>query len=143
MTQTKICTTQKDFFHAVYLRSRIFVGEQKVDPLIEIDEKDADATHIISYDGEKPVATCRILWEPHDEFATLGRLCVLPGYRHTGIGSEVLAFAEDTVRSQGVKELRVHAQVHAEQFYAQNGYTPYGERFVEAGIWHVSMKKEV
>ena len=43
MTQTKICTTQSDFFSVMHVRSRVFMDEQNVSPLIELDDRDFDA----------------------------------------------------------------------------------------------------
>lgn len=141
MTQTKICTTQSDFFSVMHVRSRVFMDEQNVSPLIELDDRDFDAVHIVSYADGKPCASCRILKE--DGYAVLGRLAVMPEYRKKGLGSEVLKFAEETAKSLGYSELRLHAQYHARHFYEENGYIPYGETFYEAGILHVSMKKEL
>ena len=45
------------------------------------------------------------------------------------------------MRGHGAVEL--HAQVHAAGFYDKAGYTPYGEVYLEAGIEHVSMRKEL
>ena len=39
--------------------------------------------------------------------------------------------------------VELHAQVHAAGFYDRAGYSPYGDRYLEAGIEHVSMRKEL
>ena len=37
----------------------------------------------------------------------------------------------------------LHAQTQAQGFYAANGYEPEGELFMEAGIEHVRMSKDL
>jgi predicted GNAT family N-acyltransferase len=39
--------------------------------------------------------------------------------------------------------LVLHAQKHVQSFYESCGYRPFGEPFMEAGIEHIEMKKDV
>ena len=55
----------------------------------------------------------------------------------------MLACLEDRARERGHRTVELHAQVHAAGFYDKAGYTPYGEVYLEAGIEHVSMRKEL
>jgi predicted GNAT family N-acyltransferase len=45
--------------------------------------------------------------------------------------------------AQGHAELRLHAQLTAQAFYARHGFTAEGPRFDEAGIAHQSMRRSL
>ena len=61
--------------------------------------------------------------------------------RRLGVGERLLAGAEGEARDRGAREMVLHAQRHAEAFYAAHGYVPEGETFVEAGIEHGRRRK--
>ena len=39
--------------------------------------------------------------------------------------------------------VELHAQVHARRFYERAGFTPFGEVYLEAGIEHIGMRREL
>ena len=45
---------------AVQIRTTVFMEEQGF--VNEMDEIDSIATHFVMYEGENPVATCRVFW---------------------------------------------------------------------------------
>jgi predicted GNAT family N-acyltransferase len=63
--------------------------------------------------------------------------------RGKGIGAAVLAVLEDRARERGLDAVELHAQVHAVGFYDRYGYVPCSEVYLEAGIEHQSMRKEL
>lgn len=122
------------------LRVRVFIGEQGVDASEELDEHDATATHIVALDESRVIATCR-LRDLGDDRWKLERMVVEKRLRESGVGSRLLAGAEEEVRSRGATEMVLNAQRRAEAFYASNGYIAEGETFFEADIEHVRMTK--
>ena len=73
----------------------------------------------------------------------LERMAVERRLRGSGVGSRLLAGAEEFGRERGARRMVLHAQTHAQGFYAANGYEPEGELFIEAGIEHVRMSKHL
>ena len=73
----------------------------------------------------------------------LGRLAVYTRWRGKGVGSRLLRLLEEAALARGASRLHLHAQTHAEPFYAKHGYTVDGPRaeFLEDGILHVRMSK--
>jgi predicted GNAT family N-acyltransferase len=73
----------------------------------------------------------------------LGRLAVYPRWRGKGVGTRLLRLLEEAALARGANRLYLHAQMHAEPFYAKHGYTVDGPRaeFLEDGIPHVRMSK--
>ncbi len=123
------------------LRITVFVDEQGF--VDEVDEFDSVATHLVMFDGEKAVATCRFF--PKDEQGTymFGRLCVLKEYRGKSLGREMLKKTEKVVKEQGGKAIILHSQYHAKDFYIKCGFTQQGELEYEQNKPHVWMRKEL
>ena len=63
--------------------------------------------------------------------------------RRTGVGSVVLRFLEDEARTQGIKQVMLHAQTYVKEFYSKHGYLEHGDTFSEAGILHIEMRKHL
>ena len=73
----------------------------------------------------------------------LGRLAVGKAARGTGLGKLLVHAIEQRAAERGLAAVELHAQAHARGFYQQLGYAAYGDSFSEAGIEHVSMRKEL
>jgi predicted GNAT family N-acyltransferase len=73
----------------------------------------------------------------------LGRLAVDRAVRGMGLGKLLVHAIEQRAAQRGLAAIELHAQAHACGFYDQLGYEPYGNLFVEAGIEHISMRKEL
>jgi predicted GNAT family N-acyltransferase len=126
---------------ALELRQRVFVDEQGVTPAADRDGRDGEAIHLVALDGGRIVGTCRLLVE--GELARLGRMAVEPELRGRGLGADILAAAERAAGLAGARRVTLHAQTTAESLYARAGYEPRGWRFVEEGIEHVRMEKQL
>jgi predicted GNAT family N-acyltransferase len=124
---------------AIELRRRVFCEEQGVPSGVEMDGRDDEALHVVAVRDADVIGTCRLLVQAGT--AKLGRMAVAAGERRQGLGTRLLHAAEREAREAGARRIALHAQEHARALYAANGYTPYGEPFVEAGIPHVAMEK--
>jgi predicted GNAT family N-acyltransferase len=125
---------------AMDLRVRVFVGEQGVHPEKEMDDLDDESTQIVGLDEGRVIATCR-LRDVGEGTWKLERMAVERRLRKLGVGSRLLAGAEEEARAEGAREMLLHAQLGAEAFYASNGYVAEGDTFLEAEIEHVAMRK--
>ena len=78
------------------LREKIFMEEQGFRD--EFDGTDRNAIHIVMYDGEKAVATCRIYRaEEHGTFI-VGRVAVLKELRGNGDPAVIRSLLEDALK---------------------------------------------
>ena len=126
------------------LRRRVFLGEQQVDAKDEFDEHEATATQVVALDDSGVVATCRLReYGEGGRDMKLERMAVVRRLRGSGVGSRLLDGAEEVGRERGARRMVIHAQTQAQGFYAANGYEPEGELFMEAGIEHVRMSKDL
>jgi predicted GNAT family N-acyltransferase len=124
---------------AMRVREAVFVAEQGVPREIERDEWDACSDHALAIDGDgRVVGTGRLLPDGH-----IGRMAVLPEARGQGIGSRILESLIARARERGMKRVVLNAQTHAAPFYARHGFVAEGGEFVEAGIPHVAMAREI
>jgi predicted GNAT family N-acyltransferase len=131
-----------DLPEVMALRTRVFVQEQGVPPEIEQDASDATAVHALSRDDAgRVVATGRLLVD--DGTATIGRMAADASVRGRGHGAAVLAELHRQAVLRGVTVVELHAQLTARAFYERAGYTVVGEEYDEAGIRHITMRREL
>lgn len=127
---------------AFALRRAVFVVEQGVPESLERDDLDAAAFHAVALDGDRCVATGRLVRQAGG-VGRVGRMAVDAGWRRRGLGGLVLGALEARAREEGLREIELHAQCYVEAFYARRGYARAGDVFEEAGIDHVAMRKRL
>jgi predicted GNAT family N-acyltransferase len=127
---------------AMALRDEVFVGEQGVPVELEHDALDASAFHVVALEDGRCVGTGRMLRQAGG-VARVGRMAVARSERGRGVGGLLLAALEAQARAEGLQAVELHAQVHAQRFYAGHGYAPEGAVFEEAGIAHQAMRKRL
>ena len=126
---------------ALALREQVFCVEQGVELAADRDGLDDHAIQIVAIETGRVIGTCRVLVD--GGIGRLGRMAVEAGSRGRGLGPAILAAAEQSARDAGARLMRLHAQRYIEDMYADAGYAPYGEPFVEEGIPHVAMEKHI
>jgi predicted GNAT family N-acyltransferase len=141
MTEVRPARDAVEVRAAYALRHEVFVIEQRVPLEEELDRHDETALHLVAVDGDRVVATCRLV-EAGETF-TLGRMAVAAAARRRGLASALLAAAETRARALGARRIALAAQTGALSLYEQAGYTAYGERFLDAGIEHLMMEKRL
>jgi predicted GNAT family N-acyltransferase len=124
--------------HAV--RRAVFVEGQGVPEATEMDGLDAEARHVVAYDGDEPVGAAR-LREPDPSVAKVERVAVREDYRGQGLGRLLMHELEDVAREAGMDEAVLHGQTAVEGFYESLGYETVSDVFYEADIPHVEMRK--
>jgi predicted GNAT family N-acyltransferase len=122
------------------LRIRVFCDEQGVEPELEVDGLDDEATQVIALDESGVIATCRLRY-PGAGICKLERMVVDARQRRLGVGAKLMDWAEEEARANGAKTMVLNSQVRAQAFYASCGYVPEGETFMDAGIEHIRMTK--
>jgi predicted GNAT family N-acyltransferase len=146
--------TAEDLPAAYALRHEVFVLEQDVPPELEQDVLDATAEHVVALDGPRTLGTGRLvngrvgadlLLEPGTPGAvgTIGRMAVAGDARGAGVGRAILDVLVERARSLGLPAVELHAQLPARAFYARAGFVPFGGVYLEAGIEHIGMRREL
>jgi predicted GNAT family N-acyltransferase len=138
----KLVRRRSELEAAIELRFRVFVAEQSVPPEEELDEADATAIHAVALYQGQVVGTGRLV-DRDGGLAQIGRMAVEAAWRRRGIGGQILGFLEEEARALGMRRCMLHAQEYVKSFYAAHGYRELGDTFLEAGIRHVEMRKEL
>lgn len=124
------------------LRNAVFVQEQGVSASDEIDTLDAGAVHLLATtnEGGTPVGTARLLLK--GEIGKIGRVCVLPAQRGTGLGAALIRASLDHLATlPGITTAKLGSQTQALGFYERLGFTAVGDIYDDAGIPHQDMTK--
>ena len=89
---------------------------------VEFDEHDtSDTKYIVAVDNYLPIATCR-LYAIDEAKVMLGRIVVLPEYRHQGIGTQVVIEAETWAKESGFTTAIDESRDNKIPFYESMGY---------------------
>lgn len=126
---------------AMQVRQTVFVKEQGF--CDEFDETDKIATHLVAYDNETPVGTCRFFTGEKDGEFLLGRLAVIKEYRKNHLGAAIMNKAQEFIKNDGGKLIRLHAQEQAMNFYKKLGYTVCSDMEYEEHCPHYWMQKKI
>ena len=138
----KLVETEEELEGAIDVRMQVFVAEQSVPPEEELDEADATAIHAVALYQGQAIGTGRLVVR-EDAAAQIGRMAVRQTWRRHGVGGLILQTLEEEARAQGLTTSVLHAQEYVKSFYAAHGYHEHGETFLEVGIPHIEMRKQL
>lgn len=132
---------EADFAICMALRMEVFVFEQNVPAEEEWDAHDKECTHFIARVDGRPAATAR--WRVVDGIAKIERMAVRQVNRGQGVGDALLTAAMDDARAKGFTHAKLSAQTHAIPFYEKLGFRVTSDEYMEAGIPHKMMAREL
>ncbi|MDE3155794.1 MAG: GNAT family N-acetyltransferase [Acidobacteriota bacterium] len=101
-----------------------------------------EAVHIVR-DGDDVTAV--LVLRPADDHLLIENVAVRPAYQRRGLGSRLLAFADERARALGLPELRLYTHVlmvDNQRLYRARGFVETGRR-TENGFARVYMTKEI
>lgn len=139
--EVRIANDDQALADAFFIRKTVFVSEQHVPIEEEIDQYEEAAVHFVLYNDDVPIGAGR--FRILDGAGKIERICVLKKNRKSGAGKMVMERIEDYAKQQGIKVLKLNAQIQAIPFYSGLGYKVASEEFLDAGIPHKTMKKIV
>lgn len=135
-------TMSQIYLDALHIRNEVFVHEQNVPLELEIDEYEALTLHFVLYEDNKALATLRLL-PLEDGQIKLQRMAVIKEARQKHLGQELMTFAENFCKEQQFTTITLGGQESAIPFYQKLGYHVEGERFMDAGIPHFTLTKQL
>jgi len=136
----RFASSSEDLDALYALRRQVFEVEQNIPRPLDRDPYDFNADHVVAYDDGRLVGTGRIV-RLDARTAQVGRMAVAADQRERGVGAMVLDALERMAAMRGLRELVVHSQLPAEQFYRNRGFARDGETFLDQGVPHVAMRK--
>lgn len=128
---------------AYYVRIQAMAKKHHITLRREFDEHDTPQTkYIVVTDNSFPVATARMY--PLDEHSMMiGRVVVLPEYRHKGIGTAVVRECEKWAADLGFGMTVVESRDNKVDFYLGMGYAITGEMTEGETFRCIRMEKQL
>lgn len=131
--------TPTELWEVFQERVKVFVVEQNC-PYQEVDEKDQNAQHVMLKNNGQLVAYARIV--PHDDptYVSFGRVLVVKEFRGRHLAQRLIQTTlAEIKRAEGNRPVKIAAQSYLQDFYAQFGFKPVSEVYLEDNIPHLDM----
>jgi ElaA protein len=132
-----------ELYEILKTRFEIFVMEQEC-LYQDLDDKDQDAVHVFCWNSNRRVAGClRVFMRDAEKgVVQIGRVVTLEHGK--GIGGELLHRGVEVAKEHfKAQKIYLEAQVYAIGYYAKEGFEVVSDEFMEDGIPHVKMEKEI
>lgn len=129
---------QKEIFSVINIRKTVFIQEQHVDVLEELDHHDYTADHYLLEDKGVYVGTARIIYT--DEEAIIGRVAVLKEHRKKGYAKFLITELINIIKNTEYNKIHIGAQKQALPFYQKLGFEVSGDLYYDANIEHYPME---
>lgn len=130
---------QKEIFSVINIRKSVFIIEQNVSVLEELDELDYSANHFLLLDNDVYVATARVYYD--DNAAIIGRVAVLKEHRKKGYATYLMKELIKLIKySEKASVIKIGAQKKALEFYEKLGFKVCGSLYYDANIEHYPME---
>jgi predicted GNAT family N-acyltransferase len=151
--KTKIVSTSVELENIIKLRVEVFVLEQFVPAIEEIDAldtlqaiKSGRVIHVMVSESQLAVGTARLVLEGSKpgsgkipDLPHIGRVAVKKTTRRKGIGEILMVELQQLARTMGFRGVTLSAQSQAAPFYTQLGYSARGPVYDDVGIPHQDM----
>lgn len=121
--RVEIVTRYDQLLHAFAVRGICFMEEHGVPALQNYDGNDLQATHVVAYAHDEPIASARLRW--FRDFAKMERSCVRKSHRDPRILKHFSQFIYDHVARKGYERLITHAKpAYARMWRRTLGFLP-------------------
>jgi ElaA protein len=136
--------TPLELYALLRLRSEVFVVEQNC-VFLDMDNKDQQCHHLMGIQNDQLVAYTRLV--PPGliyEQPSIGRVVTAPEARSSGIGKLLMKQSIDHVHNlYGSQPIKIGAQLYLKRFYESFGFQQISDVYLEDGIEHIYMLKDV
>jgi ElaA protein len=137
--------TKEDLYSLLKVRQEVFILEQEcVYP--DADDLDQVARHLIAWciseQGASSICGYLRVLPPGNRFnePSIGRVLTVKSSRATGLGKQLMKKAMSAMEKEYPgSPIRISAQSHLQNFYADFGFEATSEVYEEDGILHVDM----
>jgi len=134
--------SEEDISACMSIRRKVFIEGQNIPEEIEMDKYDAESDHYILKIDSAPVGAARVRYLGDE--SKIQRVAILDEYQGKGLGRKLMQYIiEDIIKKNVAKSMILSSQVHAIPFYESLGFIVSSEEYMEAGIKHKDMCKNV
>lgn len=100
-----------------------------------------ESLHLLALDKGQVVGC--VLFAPEGRGGRLYQMAVDTDYQGKGLGQALVQHLEQELTKEGYREVVLHARQTATPFYAKLGYEFCSEEYLEIGIPHRNMRKDL
>jgi ElaA protein len=136
--------TPYQLYAILQLRNEVFVVEQNC-VFQDADDKDQNSYHLMGFYNNKLAAYTRIVPAGVSyKQASIGRVVTSPAVRRSGAGKELMLHSIEAVYELfGKQPIKIGAQLYLKKFYESFGFKQISDIYLEDGIEHIHMLKDV
>jgi ElaA protein len=135
--------TTRELYEILRARADVFVGEEKI-LYPDADGIDYNSVHVFSSDEDGKVIAYLRMFPKADESGVVQMGRVLTREHGKGLGQKLLTAAmHAAAQYMCAREIYLESQKHAEGFYLKAGFETTSADFIEAGIPHVQMRRNL
>ena len=132
--------TNREVYEILKARAKVFMFEQKI-WYLDMDNVDYAACHLFLEENGEVAAYLRAFKGESDGEIHIGR--VLSVEHNKGFGTRLMNNALEYFKKNGVESIVLNSQIPAVRFYQKLGFNTVGDEFIEAGIPHIKMVKNI
>jgi len=107
----------------------------------ELEAESAELHFALVDQGQ--VRACAVIVPLSSDLAKLRQMAVHENYQRQGLGSSLIRQIEPALQQRGFQHIELNAREEAVDFYQRLGYQTVGDRFMEVGIGHWKMHREL
>jgi putative N-acetyltransferase (TIGR04045 family) len=139
----RFASTAEDRELAYALRREVFEVEQGVPRPLDRDTHDHNANHVVAIDEQGHCVGTGRLVRLDARTSQIGRMAVAPSHRRSGVGAQVIELLERLAVLRGIGDIVCNVQRPAVPFFQRRGYLEEGAEFLDEGVPHVVMRKNL
>lgn len=130
-----------ELYEILKARAKVFVNEQKI-IYVDADNIDKKALHLFLWDNGEVLAYMRAFLEDDNNAVKIGRVLTV---RHgKGIGRQLLEKSIPEIKKHfSCNKIYMDSQKSVVGFYEKFGFKVTSDEFLEEGIVHLKMEREV
>ncbi|MEX1197147.1 MAG: GNAT family N-acetyltransferase [Pseudohongiellaceae bacterium] len=132
-----------DYHRTLTLRERVL--RQPLGKVLSGDDlaNEQAQWHFGLFDASGKAGACLVAAPAGENAVRLRQMAVAPEFHSRGLGGRLLRLTEDELQRRGVFRVTLNARSTATGFYHRHGYHIRGQPFIEVGIPHQAMTKQL
>ncbi|MBK9272401.1 MAG: GNAT family N-acetyltransferase [Saprospiraceae bacterium] len=138
---TEIDFGTPEYDEAISLRSEILRKPLNLEFEIGQIAEEWKELHLAAIDGN--IIGTLTFQKQNDGLLKMRQVAVVSDLQNRGIGAALVTFAENWALTNGFHQIVLHARKEATKFYLKLGYHIEGEMYLEVGIPHFTMVKNL
>lgn len=101
-----------------------------------------EETHVAAIEGSEVIGIM-LLKNVGDGVLKMRQVAVSEAWQGKNVGGKMVQFSEEFAKQNNFNKIELHARETAVNFYLKHNYKVVGEKFMEVGIPHWKMEKEL